>query len=127
VNKAISVALIILISAIVLGFSPHEIRTRQMDSRAESIAKEIEKYLWLLDSGRRDGITSAKFVLQFTDYLNIKVEEGQFFVILRQGVLYGIGKGNIPSDIKLIAPSEARGRKIMIELSGDCIRFLVSG
>jgi hypothetical protein len=127
VNKAISVALIILISVIVLGFSPHEIRTRQMDSRAESIAKEIEKYLWLLDSERRDGVTSAKFVLQFTDYLNIKVEEGQFFVILRQGVLYGIGKGNIPSDIKLIAPSEARGRKITIELSGDCIRFLVSG
>jgi hypothetical protein len=126
-NKAISVALVMLISTIILALSPYEIRTKQMDSRAENIAKEIEQYLWLLDSERRNGVTSAKFVLQFTDYLDIKIGRGQFSVILRQGALYGVGKGYIPSDIELIAPNEARGRKITIELSGDCIKFLVSG
>ena len=126
-NKAISVALVVLVSAIILASGSYEIRTKQMDSRAEDIAKEIEQHLWLLDNEKRNGVTSAKFVLQFSDYLDIKIGKEQFSVMVRQGILYGIGKGYIPSDIELIAPNEARGRKIIIELSGDCIKFLISG
>lgn len=126
-NKAISVALIVLISAVILRFSPYEIRTTQMDSRAEGVAREMEQYLWLLDRESRNGVASARFILQSADYLDIKIEGDKFFVILRQGVTYGIGEGRIPPDKKLIAPNEAYGRRITLELSGDSIKILVSG